>query len=137
MSAQRDVGTLGTARLGERSRCAARLAVSLLALCVTACGTSPRQSGAQGSRQTVRLEQPPDEAAACFARNAEAHSSALVAEVRAGGSSVEVTIRVKNGVLYGTGDFQRAGSGSRATIMLMVTTTGRRSDLMDALLEGC
>src|SRR4051812_26967556 len=97
------------------SRRVRALVLSVIALSLAACGTSPRQSGVQGSRQTVRLQQPPNEAAACFARNAEEHSSALVAEIRARGSGAEVIVRVRNGVLYGTGDFQRAGSGSSAS----------------------
>jgi hypothetical protein len=109
----------------------------VLSAVLAGCSSPARQIGATGSRETVRLQQPPDRAAACFARNAEEHSSALEAEVLTRGDSAEVIVRVKNGVLYGTGDFRRAGSGSSASIMLMVTTTGRRSDLMDALLEGC
>jgi hypothetical protein len=85
----------------------------------------------------VRLQQPPAPAAACFARNAEEHSSALVAETHSEGDRAETIVRVKNGVLYGTATFVRAGAGSNATITLNVTTTGRRSDLVDALIEGC
>jgi hypothetical protein len=48
-----------------------------------------------------------------------------------------VVVRVRNGVLYGTADFERAGAGSTATLSLNVTTSGRRSDLVDALLAGC
>ena len=104
---------------------------------VVACGTPSRQSATHGSRHTVRLQQPPEAAAACFARNAEERSSALVAEVQPRGSGVEVIVRVRNGVLYGSGDFRRAGAGSTASIVLMVSTTGRRSDLLEMLLEGC
>jgi hypothetical protein len=113
------------------------IAAFLLSALLAGCSSPARQSGATGSRETVRLQQPPDKAAACFARNAEEHSSALVAEVHARGDSAEVIVRVKNGAYYGSGNFQRAGSGSSANIVLNVTTTGRRSDLMDALLEGC
>jgi hypothetical protein len=113
------------------------IAVFLVSALLAGCSSPARQSGATGSRESVRLQQPPDKAAACFARNAEEHSSALVAEIHPRGDSFEVIVRVKNGVLYGTGDFRRAGNGSSASIVLMVTTTGRRSDLMDALLEGC
>lgn len=108
-----------------------------LAIGVSACAGSPRVSSAQGSPSSVRMSLPPSEAAACFARNAEEHSSALAAEVRPGRDRAEVTVRVKNGVLYGTASFQRAGNGSSVDIRLNVTTTGRRSDLLDALTEGC
>jgi hypothetical protein len=127
----------GEHRSGTSRTRALAAALIALALCVTACSTPSGRSAAQGSRQTVRLQQPPNEAAACFARNAEEHSSALSAEISQRGNSAEVIVRVKNGVLYGTGEFQRAGAGSTASISLMVTTTGRRSDLLDALLEGC
>ena len=111
-------------------------AVAAIAIVLSGCGATSR-GGAGGSEHTVRLQLPPDRAAACFARNAEEHSSALVAEVRQGREHAEVVVRVKNGVLYGTGDFRRAGSGSTATLTLMVMTSGRRGDLVDALVEGC
>ncbi len=85
----------------------------------------------------MRLQQPPDKAAACFAHNAQEHSSALVAEVRPAGDEVRVIVRVKNGVLYGTGGFRRAGTGSTATIALSVVSTGGNRDLLDALIDGC
>lgn len=109
----------------------------LLIILVSACAGPLRPPAAHGSRQSVRMQLPPDRAATCFARNAEAHSSALVAEIRRSRDSAEVIVRVKNGVLYGTANIQRAGSGSAAEITLMVTTTGRSGDLLDALTEGC
>ena len=113
------------------------LAAVVVSTHLSGCAAPGRESTAQGSRHSVRSQQPPAQAAACFARNAEEHSSALVAEVRPARDSAEVVVRVRNGVLYGTADFRSAGSGSTATITLNVATTGRRSDLIDALTEGC
>ena len=121
----------------RKARAAVYLTVWAAVTTLAGCASPPRQSAPGGSSHTVRLQLPPDQAAACFARNAEEHSGALAAEVRRGGDRAEVVVRVKNGVLYGTADFQRAGAGSRASIALNVTTTGRRSDLVDALTEGC
>jgi hypothetical protein len=105
---------------------------------VAACAQAQRQSGAYGSTHTHRSQLPPEKAARCFARNAEEHSSALVSEVATGREGrTEVTVRVKNGVTYATGDFRRAGLGSTGTITLMVVSSGRRGDLIDALTEGC
>jgi hypothetical protein len=112
------------------------LVAIIVTTCVAGCASAPQPPG-YGSRGNVRLQQPPERAAACFARNAEEHSSALVAEVRPGRDSAEVIVRVKNGILYGTGQFERAGSGSSATIALNVTTSGRRNDLIRELTEGC
>lgn len=115
-----------------------RLAISLVIVALAGCAQAQRQSGAYGSTHTHRSQLPPEQAAHCFARNAEEHSSALVSEVTAGRDGrTDVTVRVKNGVLYGTGEFRRAGSGSTGTITLMVVSSGRRSDLIDALTEGC
>jgi hypothetical protein len=116
-----------------------RVTVVILVACFGACAApAPTRQGASfGSRHTVRFQQPPDQAAACFGRNAEEHSSALVAEIRPGRDSAQVIVRVKNGTLYATADFQRAGSGSTGTIALNVTTTGKRNDLLDSLVEGC
>jgi hypothetical protein len=90
------------------------------------------------STHAVSLKLPPAKAAHCFARNAEEHSSALAAEVRTGRDGrAETIVRVKNGVTYATGRFQPMGSGSRGEIELMVKTSGRQSDLIDALFQGC
>ena len=124
-------------RCERRVRAAVYLAALGLAAVLSACTSSPRQSTPGGSSHSVRLQLPPDQAAACFARNAEEHSSALTAEVRRGGDFAEVMVRVKNGVPYGTADFRRAGAGSRATIVLNVMTRSRLGDLVDALTEGC
>ena len=80
---------------------------------------------------------PPLEAARCFARNAEEHSSALAGEARASDGGAEAIVRVKNGVTYATAQFRPAASGSTGEIQLMVTTSGRQSDLLDALFQGC
>lgn len=87
--------------------------------------------------QTVRLRQSPEAAARCFARNAEEHSSALVSEVRTGTNRSEVTVRVKNGLVYALATFDRSGSGSTAAVTLNVTTSGSMSDLLAELTEGC
>jgi hypothetical protein len=81
---------------------------------------------------------PPAKAARCFAHNAEEHSSALVAEVRADrDGEAQTIVRVKNGVTYATGQFRASGNGSRGEVELMARTSGRQSDLLDALLQGC
>jgi hypothetical protein len=56
--------------------------------------------------------------------------------VNGGSDRAEVIVRVRNGVLYATADFRRAGSGSTATLVLNVITR-RRDDLVDSLFEGC
>ena len=110
---------------------------AVLAAYLAGCASPLRPPASQGARHSQSFQQPPDRAAACFARNAEEHSSALVAEVQPGGDSARVVVSVKNGVLYATADFRRAGSGSTGTITLNVTTTGSRRDLIEALVEGC
>lgn len=116
------------------------IAAALLALLIIAgcAGTQREGSGSYGSTHTHRSSLPPDQAARCFAHNAEEHSSALVAEVATGRDGrTEVTVRVKNGVTYATAEFRRAGSGSTGTIALMVVSSGGRGDLIDSLTEGC
>src|SRR6476661_7167988 len=113
------------------------------AICVIAlllangCALPARQADTHGSRHSQQFRQPPDKAAACFAHNAEEHSSALVSEVRSKEDTAHVIVRVRNGVLYATADFERAGSGSGGVVTLNVTTSGRQKDLLDALTEGC
>ena len=115
------------------------LAAVLLSSCIPI--PIPVSSGAAsgtGSRHSVRLKLPPLEAARCFARNAEEHSSALAAEARAASDGgAETIVRVKNGVTYATAQFRRAGNGSTGEIQLMATTLGRQSDLLDALFQDC
>jgi len=111
----------------------------LTAAVLTACSPfSSREASSGGSREGLRLQLPPEQAARCFGRNAEEHSSALVSEVtvqRDGGA--ETIVRVKNGVTYATAQFRPAGRGSTGELYLNVTTTGRRGDLVDALVKGC
>lgn len=86
-----------------------------------------------------RFMHPPQQAAACFARNAEEHSSALASEIRPpdGRGQVEVIVRVKNGVTYATADFRPAGTGANGTIRLAVVSSGGVRDLVRSLVEGC
>jgi len=60
-----------------------------------------------------------------------------VSEVTLHDGRAEVIVRVKNGVTYATADFRRSGAGSAGTIVLMVITSGRRSDLFDSLTKDC
>jgi hypothetical protein len=109
-----------------------------LVLVAALAGCATRGGGEYGSTHTHRFQQPPAQAARCFARNAEDHSSALVSEVTAtrdGGA--HVAVQVKNGVPYASADFRRSGSASVAAITLMVRTSGRQNDLLDALVLGC
>ncbi len=101
-------------------------------------GCATRGGGDYGTTHTHRFKQAPEAAARCFARNAEEHSSALVAEVtttRDGGA--HVAVNVKNGAPYATADFRRSGTASVGSIALMVRTSGRQRDLLDALVESC
>ena len=112
-------------------------AILLAGLLAGGCSGAQRGGGDTGSVHSHRFKQPPREAAQCFARNAEEHSSALAAEVNGTRDGAEVVVRVRNGVTYATADFRKSGAGSAGTITLMVRTSGRRSDLLDALVEGC
>jgi hypothetical protein len=107
------------------------------ALTVGGCAHAQRQGATVGAQHTHRSQQPPDRAARCFARNAEEHSSALASEVTEHEGRVQVHVKVRNGVTYATADFRRAGAGSVGTIVLMVVSSGRRSDLLDSLTKGC
>jgi hypothetical protein len=113
------------------------LVILTLIAVVAGCSSASRQGVSGSSEATARVALPPDRAAACFAHNAVEHSSALIAEVHPGGDRAEVIVRVKNGVLYATADFRRAGAGSTVALTLNVTTNSSRSELVDALLEGC
>ena len=93
------------------------------------------------SADTVRHQfaQAPQRAGACFARNAEEHSSALVAEVRPPDARghVEVIVRVKNGVTYATADLRPSGQRAEGTITLMVVSARGNRELVRTLVEGC
>jgi hypothetical protein len=106
-------------------------------IALAGCTQPQRQSESYGSTHTFRSQQAPERAARCFARNAEEHSSALAAEVTPADDIARVVVRVKNGVTYATADFRRSGAGSVGSITLMVVSSGRRSDLIEALTEGC
>jgi hypothetical protein len=86
-----------------------------------------------------RFIHPPRQAASCFARNAEEHSSALVAEVRLPDARgrVEVIVRVKNGVAYAIVELRPTGTGSNGTIRLAVFSSEGNQELVRSLVEGC
>lgn len=118
-------------------RIAGRWLGSALVLALAGCG--PAREGA--SPDTVRhlFAQSPQRAGACFARNAEAHSSALVAEVRPPDARghVEVVVRVKNGVPYATADLRPVGQRAEGTITLMAISSAGTAELVRSLVEGC
>src|SRR4051794_5219216 len=95
----------------------------LLTVLFAGCAQNPPRAGAPGGTPTFRSRQAPELAARCFARNAEEHSSALVAEVKPREGAADVVVRVKNGVTYATAEFRRAGAGSVGSITLMVVSS--------------
>lgn len=112
--------------------------LSSVALLMLAGCALVRADGSSGAI-THRFAQPPDRAGACFARNAEDHSSALAAEVRPADArgTVEVIVRVKNGVTYATVELRPAGAGAEGTITLMVSSPRGNQELVRSLVEGC
>ncbi len=81
----------------------------------------------------------PQHAAACFARNAEHHSSALIADVGVPNTRgvVTVDVNVKNGVPYASVELRPAGRGSEGTLTLMVIAKSGIRQLVEALTHGC
>ncbi len=108
-----------------------------LVLLMAACARVKESAPADTVRH--RFAQPPERAGACFARNAEAHSAALVAEVGAPDASghVHVIVRVRNGVTYATADLRPAGGRAEGTITLMAISTRGSKALVQELVEGC
>lgn len=82
---------------------------------------------------------PPRQAAACFARNAERHSSALIAEVGMPNTSgmVTVEVTVRNGVSYASAQLRPDGRGSTGVLTLWVTAKGGMRPLIEQLTAGC
>ncbi len=110
---------------------------ALLMLLSAGCTFMQADPGATTVRHRFSLA--PEGAAACFARNAEKRSSALVAEVgpRDARGQVEVIVRVKNGVTYATAEMRPAGLGAEGTIVLMVTSPQGIQHIVQSLVEGC
>ena len=113
------------------------LSCSLLLLMFAGCALVGKNATASTVKH--RFAKAPQGAAACFARNAEEHSSALMAEVRPADASgrVEVIVRVKNGVSYATAELRPAGTRAEGTITLMVVSSGGARELVRSLVEGC
>jgi hypothetical protein len=114
-------------------------AIVVVILCcgVVACSLRSAPNVAHGSRHAYQSSRSPEQAATCFARNAEEHSSALVAEVQSQPDWAQALVHVRNGVFYASAEFRRTARGAAGTIILNVTTSGRRDDLFQELLEGC
>jgi hypothetical protein len=117
----------------------ARLKAFALLLVTTlgACAEIGLEPASRSSPHSYHSQQSPGEAARCFARNAEEHSSALVSKVTAQENRADVVVSVRNGVTYATAEFRRSGSGAVGTIDLKVVTSGSQRDLVVSLTEGC
>ena len=113
------------------------LVVAVLVLTLTGCALVADDASASTVRH--RFAQSAQKAAACFAHNAQEHSSALVSEVRPldAKGRVEVIVRVKNGVTYATAEVRPAGQRAEGTIELMVISSRGRRELVRSLTEGC
>jgi hypothetical protein len=109
------------------------------ALLLTFAGCAPVREDASPATVRHLFTQSPQRAGACFARNAEAHSSALVAEVPPPDArgNVEVIVRVRNGVTYATADLRPVGQRTEGTITLMTISSARMAELVRSLVEGC
>ena len=115
-----------------------RLAIIILMACIwLASCAAPKSAASYGSRHTHRTQLSPQDAAACFARNAEEHSGALVAEVQKERDWAQAIVSVRNGVFYASAEYRRSATGATGAIALNVRTSGRRDDLFLALVEGC
>jgi hypothetical protein len=114
-----------------------RLLCSALLLALAGCAPTREEAFPETVRHA--FAQPAQRAAACFARNAEAHSSALVSEVRPPDTNgrVSVVVRVKNGVTYATADIRPAGERAEGTITLMAISAAGTAALVRSLVEGC
>jgi hypothetical protein len=129
--------------MGAGGGCAGGVSAVTRALLVWAllliAGCAPVQEDTSASTVSHMFAQPPQGAAACFARNAEAHSSALVAEIRPADARghVEIVVRVKNGVTYATAELRPAGARARGTITLMAISLRGTGELVRSLVEGC
>ena len=108
---------------------------AFIALSAAGCAETARYGDSQYAHRFTR---PADEAAHCFARNAEDHSSALVAHVApAGRGSYDVVVTVKNGTPYAQARIDRAATGSTGTITFNVQSSEGNARLRDVLVEGC
>ena len=116
-----------------------RVIVSTILLMLTCAGCALVRKEASVTTVSHRFIHPPQQAASCFARNAEEHSSALVSEVRQPDARghVEVIVRVKNGVTYAMAELRPIDTGSNGTIRLAVFSSGGNQDLVRSLVEGC
>jgi len=114
-----------------------RVVYPLLLLALASC--APVQKDTPGNAVEHLFAQPPQRAGACFARNAEEHSSALVAEVRPPDARgrVEVIVRVKNGVTYATADIRPVRDAAEGTLTLMAISSRGSRELLRTLIEGC
>lgn len=106
-------------------------------LMLVGCSLVPQ--GGPADSLTHQFAQSPQAAGACFARNAENHSSALVAEVTAPDAQgrVVVIVRVRNGVPYAKAELRPAGTRSVGTISLNVSSVRGPRQLVETLTDGC
>jgi hypothetical protein len=111
----------------------------LVSVLLVFAGCAPVQEETSASTVTHLFAQSPQRAGACFARNAEAHSSALVAEVRPPDARghVDVIVQVRNGVTYATAELRPVGQRAQGTITLMAFSLRGTGELVRTLVAGC
>lgn len=110
---------------------------TLMLLVATGCSLLRDEEASNTFRHG--FTQPAAAAAACFARNAERHSSALVARTGPADArgQLEVVVEVRNGVRYATAEIRPAGTRAEGVITLMVVSRHGNRQLVDSLVEGC
>jgi hypothetical protein len=113
-----------------------RVMTSAWALTLACAGCAYRSSDTH-TGYLHRFALQPEAAARCFARNAEAHSSALVARISRGGDGYDVAVNVRNGLPYAAAHIESGGTGARGVIELNVIPSQGTRQLLDALVEGC
>lgn len=107
----------------------------LVALLAAGCTMLP---GGRDSGYEHRFRLSATEAARCFARNAEAHSSALSSEISAGQrGSFLVVVRVKNGAPYASARIEPAERGATGLVDLNVQSSQGNRQLLEELVRGC
>jgi hypothetical protein len=102
-----------------------------------ACAGCAYRSSDTDTGHVHRFTLQPEAAARCFARNAEEHSSALVAQISSRGGGYDVAVNVRNGLPYATAHIESGGTGARGVIELNVLPSQGTRELLDALVDGC
>lgn len=111
--------------------------IALIVVLLAGCSTTPKEVIDSGAKSVHMLNDPPERAALCMARNVENHDAGFIASIRPAGGMQELIVRLHAAPhAVFVAHVEAAGQGSRATVWERGYLLGGTAAKV-AMLAGC